>query len=55
MTMEQCRERLAMPKDRRPPTSDPRVDKDSICENMLSAERTHDRARKAQASAPSSR
>ena len=38
MTMEQCRERLAMPKDRRPRSDDPRIDKDAICENMLSSE-----------------
>jgi len=44
-----------MPKERRPPASDPRVDKDAICENMLSAERTRDRGPKAQASTPSTR
>ena len=37
LTMSVCRERLAQPKSRRPPASDPSVDKDAISANMLSA------------------
>ncbi len=37
LTMQECRARLAMPKNRRPPADDPTIDKDAICVNMLGA------------------
>jgi hypothetical protein len=35
MTMQRCRERLALPKNARPKDDDPRVDLDAVCTNML--------------------
>lgn len=35
MTMHGCKERLALPKSKRPQDSDRRVDLDAVCRNML--------------------
>lgn len=37
MTMQECRDRLAMPVKDRPRSDDPQVNKDAVCRNMLSA------------------
>ena len=37
MTMQDCRDRLALPKAKRRESDDKRVDLDGICKNMLSA------------------
>ena len=35
MTVKGCRERLALPKVRRPRDDDPNIDLDAVCRNML--------------------
>jgi hypothetical protein len=35
MTMQQCRDRLSLPKNARPKDDDPRVDLDAVCTNLL--------------------
>jgi hypothetical protein len=35
MTMQQCRDRLSLPKHARPKDDDPRVDLDAVCTNLL--------------------
>jgi len=53
LTMQDCRDRLALPKDKRRKSDDPRVDLDGVCENMLSAKETPKPASaKASASTP---
>jgi hypothetical protein len=37
MTMQECRDRLALPAKDRPRSDDPEVNKDAMCRNMLSA------------------
>ncbi|MDQ2733661.1 MAG: hypothetical protein M3Y55_01445 [Pseudomonadota bacterium] len=39
MTMQECRDRLALPVKDRPKSDEPEVNKDRMCENMLSVER----------------
>ena len=37
MTIQKCRERMAMPKKARPKDDDPQIDLDRVCENLLNA------------------
>jgi hypothetical protein len=39
MTMQECRDRLALPLKDRPKSDEPELNKDRMCENMLSVER----------------
>jgi hypothetical protein len=56
MTMQECRDRLAVPANERPPSDDPRVNKDAVCTSMLSADKALLGSQKAKAaSAPAVR
>ncbi len=37
MTKQSCKDRLLIPKDRRPKPADPRVDLDAVCKGILGA------------------
>jgi hypothetical protein len=50
MTMQDCKDRLALPVNKRAKSEDPQINLDAICANMLSARRS---ANKAPASVPS--
>jgi len=39
MTMQDCKDRLALPRSQRPRSEDPDINLDAICANMLSADR----------------
>jgi hypothetical protein len=53
MTMQECRDRLAAPANERPPSDDPRINKDGMCRNMLSMDKAFLESQKAKAaSAP---